>query len=536
MANIVSKERRKKTKQREKQAVRGTGPEPRFRDSPVIGLLVGILTWGFIAFGVRGKAIVRYWSDANTMLELTSDAVIILVGLFSTALYLNIVRPEYLRRNSRVMLLCVVVAVTMAANELVLYAADIFAHLAPQITTFLMPFAFAPILVTILLGGRAGVAAGLWVTLAMATRVSSDLALTVVIAGLLASAVAAHGCRLIRKRSKVIRAGAVVGLAQVACVFAATALDWQTPGVQLILLQTLAGLLSALGCAIAALLLLPMFERLFNITTDITLLELSDLSHPLLQRLALEAPGTYHHSLVVATLAQAAADAIGANSLEARVCSYFHDVGKLTKPNYFAENIHMQANPHDDLPPSMSTLVITAHVKEGISLALLHKLPGPVMRAIREHHGSSTLSYFHHKARTQLELGITTGSAGSSGQRVDDSSFRYDGPRPSTKVSAIICLADGVEAASRSLEKTTPGHIEGLVNDIANTRLEDGQLDLCDLKLSELTIVKRTFVFTLSNMLHGRIAYPKDEPKDKNFTASAVNDDPKRAAADTVSA
>jgi putative nucleotidyltransferase with HDIG domain len=348
-----------------------------------------------------------------------------------------------------------------------------------------------------------------------------------VIAGLLAATVGAHGCRLIRKRSKVLRAGAVVGLAQVACVFAATALDGQTPGVQLILLQTLSGLLSSLICVITALLLLPVFERLFNITTDITLLELSDLSHPLLQRLALEAPGTYHHSLVVANLAQAAADAIGANSLEARVCSYFHDIGKLTKPNYFAENIHMQTNPHDDLPPSMSTLVITAHVKEGISLAMLHKLPGPVMRAIREHHGSSTLSYFHHKARTQLELGITTGTTNPSDQRVDDSSFRYDGPRPSTKVSGIICLADGVEAASRSLEKTTPGHIEGLVNAIVNTRLEDGQLDLCDLKLSDLTIVKRTFVFTLSNMLHGRIPYPKDETKDKHIATGADHDSAK---------
>ncbi len=536
MANIVSKERRKKTKQREKQAGRDAGPQGHFRNSPAIGLLVGVLTWVFISFGVRGKAIVRYWSDPRTMLELTSDSVIILVGLFSVALYLNIVRPEYLRRNSRILLLSLVAALTIAANEVLFYLADVIAHLAPQITTFLMPFAFAPILVSILLGGRAGVAVGLWVTLAMATRVSSDLALTTVITGLLAATVAAHGCRLIRKRSKVLRAGAVVGLAQVACVFAATALDCETPGVQLILLQTLAGLLSALGCAIAALLFLPAFERLFNITSDITLLELSDLSHPLLQRLALEAPGTYHHSLVVATLAQAAADAIGANSLEARVCSYFHDIGKLTKPNYFAENIHMQTNPHDDLPPSMSTLVITAHVKEGISLAMLHKLPGPVMRAIREHHGSSTLSYFHHKARTQLELGISTGSPTASDQRVDDSSFRYDGPRPSTKISGIICLADGVEAASRSLEKTTPGHIEGLVNDITNTRLEDGQLDLCDLELRELTLVKRTFVFTLSNMLHGRVPYPKDEPKDKNVTTSASPLPRKDAGPDAPSA
>jgi putative nucleotidyltransferase with HDIG domain len=287
----------------------------------------------------------------------------------------------------------------------------------------------------------------------------------------------------------------------------------------------------AILSAIIALLILPMFEHIFAITTDITLLEFSDLGHPLLQRLALEAPGTYHHSLVVANLAQAAAEAIGANGLEARVCSYFHDIGKLTKPNFFAENIHMQHNPHDDIPPSMSTLVIIAHVKEGITLAMLNNLPKPVIRAISEHHGTSMLRFFHNKAQTQLEFEMDTGD---STPKVDEGSFRYPGPKPSTKVSAIIGLADATEAASRSIEKTSPGHIEGLVKDIIHARIDDGQLDECDLTMKNLAKIKRTFVFTLTNMLHGRIPYPKDENKNKQSTKQSSREQQPDKNADTV--
>jgi putative nucleotidyltransferase with HDIG domain len=206
----------------------------------------------------------------------------------------------------------------------------------------------------------------------------------------------------------------IIGLAQIICILGHTALNWDSTDVMQVVRCAAASLAGGLISGIIALLILPLFEHTFAITTDISLLEFSDLGHPLLQRLALEAPGTYHHSLVVANLAQSASEAIGANSLEARVCSYFHDIGKLTKPNFFAENIHMQHNPHDDIPPSMSTLVITAHVKEGLSLAMLNKLPEPVMRAIREHHGSSMLMYFHQKAKSQLEfeMGAADGGGG----------------------------------------------------------------------------------------------------------------------------
>ncbi|MFN2168990.1 MAG: HDIG domain-containing metalloprotein, partial [Anaerolineae bacterium] len=293
-----------------------------------------------------------------------------------------------------------------------------------------------------------------------------------------------------------------------------TCLSGRGSEVMLVLDQAGACLLSGFLSALIVLLVVPLFESLFDVTTNLSLLDLSDLSHPLLQRLAMEAPGTYHHSLVVANLAQGAAEDIGANSLLARVCAYFHDVGKLTKPDFFSENIQRRTNPHDDLPPSMSTLVITSHVKEGVTLAMMHKLPSPVKAVIREHHGTSLVSCFHHKAKQSEE-------AASGGRRIDEGAFRYPGPRPSFKESAIIALADGAEAASRSLEKPTPNHIEQVVTGIFNKRIVDGQLDDSGLTLNELDRIKRSFVFTLTNMLHGRVPYPQDED-DSQQQAKAV--------------
>jgi putative nucleotidyltransferase with HDIG domain len=347
--------------------------------------------------------------------------------------------------------------------------------------------------------------------------VMADHSLTVLITGLVATLVAAQTAQKVRTRSRVARTGLTVGLCEVACVFGAVIMNWREMSVMITLNAAGSCVISGFLCAIIALLILPVFEYLFRITTDISLLELSDLGHPLLQRLAIEAPGTYHHSLVVANLAQAAADEIGANSLVARVCAYFHDIGKLIKPNFFAENIQMQNNPHDDLPPSMSTLIITSHVKEGLSLAMHHKLPDVVAHVISEHHGTSLITYFHHKARTNLraEIEEREGAAVPSETVVDDSSFRYSGPRPTSRESAIICLADAVEAASRTLEKTAIPQIENMVDDITNARILDGQLDSAGLTLAEISRVKRSFVFTLASMLHGRVPYPKDETRDR---------------------
>lgn len=521
MNEIVSKVRKKSTKKREKKVVRDANADRAFMDGPVMGFMIVVMLWGIVMFGFRSRLLVENWPSAATVLPLLGDSVYALVGLFAVGFYLSVVRPEYLRRNSRLVLLTLISLLSLALVSGLTYATNRPGLVPDSILPFLLPLAIAPLLTTILLGGKAGFAVGVWTSLVCALFM--DRSIHVLIEGLIVTAVACYCARSVRTRTKAIRVGVVIGMAQILCVLGARALAWQDQDVMVVLHQAVACVASGVGSAVVVLLVMPLFEHLFAITTDISLLEFSDFGHPLLQRLAIEAPGTYHHSLVVASLAQAAADAIGANSLEARVCSYFHDIGKLVKPGFFSENIHMQTNPHDDLPPSMSTLVITAHVKEGLSLATLHKLPRSVLNVIQEHHGTSVLSCFHSKAQSQLEFEMGSRDNGRGTTRLDDCSFRYPGPKPQSKVSAIVCIADAVEAASRSIEKTTPAHLEGLVNDIVKIRLDDGQLDECDLELSELTKTKRSFVFTLTTMLHGRVPYPNDANRDKQPTRSAQN-------------
>jgi putative nucleotidyltransferase with HDIG domain len=230
--------------------------------------------------------------------------------------------------------------------------------------------------------------------------------------------------------------------------------------------------------------------------------------------MTIEAPGTYHHSLVVANLAEAAAEAIGANPTLCRVCSYFHDVGKLVKPDYFTENMNFERNPHDDLAPTMSALIIIAHVKEGVDLALKHGLNQQVIDVIQQHQGTSLVYYFYKRALQQLDDARAGGKIMKMREddipEVPEESFRYGGPKPQTKESAIISLADMVEGASRSLEKPTPQKIEQLVTDLIDQRIADHQLDECELTLRELKIIAERFRFTLMNMMHSRIAYPKE--------------------------
>ena len=266
---------------------------------------------------------------------------------------------------------------------------------------------------------------------------------------------------------------------------------------------------------------LPVLENAFRITTDISWLEAADLNHPLLRRLTIEAPGTYHHSLVVANLSEAAAETIGANPTMCRVCSYFHDIGKLVKPEYFTENMRHDRNPHNELAPTMSALIILAHVKEGVDLALKYKLNQKIIDVIQEHHGTSLVQYFYKRALQQQEDARQGGKIMNIREEdipeVREESFRYGGPKPQTRESGIISLADCVESASRSLEKVTPTRLEQLINDFIQNRILDRQLDECNLTLKELRIIAESFAFTLQNMLHSRIAYPTESP-----TASKV--------------
>ena len=269
------------------------------------------------------------------------------------------------------------------------------------------------------------------------------------------------------------------------------------------LMNSLWGITNSLFCSIMVMFLLPIFESLFDLTTDFTLMELSDLNRPLLKRLILEAPGTYHHSLMVGNMVEAVAEEIGANSLVARVGAYYHDIGKLSKPEYFFENKGDSSNKHEKLTPTMSALILVSHVKEGVELAKKEKLPRVVIDAIREHHGTTVMAYFYQKA---LEY--------DSHDSVNIDDFRYPGPRPRSKETALIMLADSAEAAVRSLKEPTAPRIRSIVEKIVTSRMNDGELDESGLTLNDIAIIREKFIKILTSVFHPRISYPDQEGED----------------------
>ncbi len=251
--------------------------------------------------------------------------------------------------------------------------------------------------------------------------------------------------------------------------------------------------------------LLPTAEKVFGVQTDLSLIELGDPAHPLLQELIRRAPGTYNHSITVASLAEAAADAIGARGLLVRVGAYFHDIGKMLKPGYFIENQSLGDNRHDSLVPAMSTLVIIAHVKDGADLARQNRLPEPIIDFIQQHHGTTLVEYFYRQASEQKK------GQDPDGRDVDESSFRYPGPKPQTKEAGVLMMADAVESACRALKEPTPSRIENIVEQISMKRLLDGQFDECGLTLEELQKIGESLVKSLTAVYHGRVKYPGQE-------------------------
>ena len=249
-----------------------------------------------------------------------------------------------------------------------------------------------------------------------------------------------------------------------------------------------------------------IFEKIFGVTTDFTLIELGDTNQPLLKDLMNKAPGTFHHSLQVANLAEAAASAIGANSLLCRVGSLYHDIGKMVKPDYFVENQTKGSNEHDKLKPQMSAMVIKAHVSEGIKMAEEHDLPGNLIDFIKTHHGTSVIRYFYEKAKEDESLK----------SMLEEDQFRYEGPLPSTKETGILLLADGIEAASRAMKNPTYSKLENLVNRMVDDRVAEGQLSHCPLTFRHLPVIKETFLNILVGVYHSRVEYPEDSEKQKS--------------------
>jgi putative nucleotidyltransferase with HDIG domain len=316
----------------------------------------------------------------------------------------------------------------------------------------------------------------------------------------------------VRSRTKLIYVGLGGGLITFATAVVVGTMAGQAFGLSsttdMFTLRLLSGAAWIGGCVVLAGFLmtglLPFVEQFFDVQTDISLLELGDAAHPLLQELAHRAPGTYNHSINVASIAENAAEAIGANGLLVRVGAYFHDIGKMLKPAYFVENQQENASQHASLLPAMSTLVIIAHVKDGADLGRQHRLPKSIIDFVEQHHGTTLVEYFYRQAERKREENPDSGD-------VDETTYRYPGPKPRTKESAVLMLADAVESASRTLVEPTPARIEALVHEISMKRLLDEQFEECSLTLRELNTIEDSLVKSLAAVYHGRIKYPDQQ-------------------------
>ena len=299
----------------------------------------------------------------------------------------------------------------------------------------------------------------------------------------------------LRRRMRILSAGLCAGAVQMLLFW----LTYRYTGIN----YAFNNLFNGLICAIAVTGTLPLLEHLSGIVTNISLLELSDFNHPLLKKMILEAPGTYHHSLIVGNLAEAAAESIGANSLLARIGAYYHDIGKLEHPEYFMENQKI-FSPHSGLSPSMSKMIIMHHIKEGLGLAKKYRLKPSIIDFISQHHGTSLVYYFYRRALEEIE----------QDDLIQEEGFRYPGPRPASKETAIVLLADSVEAASRVIADPQIPRIKEVVHKVINNKFIDGQLDNCELTLKDLEKIAEVFIHSLSGIYHGRIKYPEAQRRE----------------------
>lgn len=388
----------------------------------------------------------------------------------------------------------------------------------PALYRFMVPLATGAMLITLLVGPRVGVAYTLFYLPLLGMMIGFDVPL--LLYGLIGNLAAVYGVTGYRKRTAPIKAGLVLGAINAVAALALLALPGAPPPLSHLLFQIACGFAGGVLVAILVSFLLPLLESAFNILTDVRLLELSNLDNPLLRRLAVEAPGSYNHSVIVGTLAESAAEAIGANALFCRVAAYYHDVGKLLKPSYFIENQREGDNRHDRLSPHMSALVIASHVKEGYELAKSYGLPQEVLDIIPQHHGTRAINFFYRKALK---------SENASAAEVQESDFRYPGPKPQSKEAAIFMLSDSIEAAARTLEDPSPARFKGLIRKIVSDVVLDDQLDESDLTFSDLEKAEAAFLRTLSSIYHHRIDYPGfdfEKVPERPFRGSRTHEEP----------
>jgi hypothetical protein len=365
---------------------------------------------------------------------------------------------------------------------------------ANVISKYLIPIPAISMLITILLDARVAIMVNVPVSMLVGLIAGNDI--TVIFIALVGGLVGSLKMMVSHQRRDLFITGLLVGVSNALVIISMELLLGS--GFLGALRQSVWGFLNGGFAAVLTIGTLPIWENLFDIITPLKLLELSNPNQPLLKKLLMEAPGTYHHSIIVGNLAEYAAQEVGANSLLARVGAYYHDVGKIKRPYFFNENQIAGDNPHDKITPSLSTLIITSHVKDGVEMANEHKIPGVIRDIIEQHHGDSVVAYFYHKAKQ-----------GENADKVTIDSFRYEGPKPQTREAAIVMLADSVEAAVRSMSDHSIGKMEGLIRKVIKEKLDNGQLDESDLTLKDLDTIANAFLSILSGIFHQRIEYPE---------------------------
>ncbi|MFA5389121.1 MAG: HDIG domain-containing metalloprotein [Candidatus Omnitrophota bacterium] len=415
-------------------------------------------------------------------------ALLIVLFMILLVLYIEFYEPDLIVGNKELILLASISVLMILASKLII--------MSPWPSN-LIPVSAASMLIALLLNNRLAIMTTcfLSIIIGMIAGGRLDIAGSSIVGGM----IGIFAVRNVRRRSQLISAGLAVGFANMTYSIGIGFINSLDFGIYIT--EAFLGLLNGLMSAIIVTGILPIFETVSKTITDISLLEIADLNHPILKEMVIKAPGTYHHSLVVGNLAEAACESIGANALLARVSSYFHDIGKIDKAEYFSEN-QTGASMHDKLSPTMSSLIITNHVKNGVELAERYGLNRKIVDIIRQHHGTGLVFYFFKRALEKTE-----------GEEVLEEGFRYPGPKPQTKEAACVLLADSVEAASRTLEDPAPSSLQGLVKKIINNKFIDGQLDECELTLKDLEKIAEVFTHILTGIYHTRIGYPEDIKK-----------------------
>ncbi|MGI6119200.1 MAG: HD family phosphohydrolase [Desulfosporosinus sp.] len=446
-------------------------------------------------------------NSTNTWKSVSGIALVVFIGISAIMIYLLQYRRDIMDLFNRVVLIGLTISLVLAIGRGVV-ALNLGGAEFDSLAGMLIPVAWATMSIAILIGVDVGllvaVVLAIFVTILIDPTISTGYGFQTGLVALFGGIVGVYSVSHLSQRSDLARAGlfvSAVNVLMVSAIALATGMRLSVWVVGLIL-----GTVNGVASSFLTVGALHWFESGFKITSSVRLLELSNPNRPLLKRLLMEAPGTYHHSILVGNLAEAAAEVVNADATLVRVGALYHDIGKLKRPYFFIENQFTQDNPHDKIAPTLSSLIITSHVKDGLELAKENKLPQPIKDIIAQHHGDGLVSFFYHKAHEEND-------------KIPEEAFHYEGPKPQTKEAALVALADAVEAAVRSMKQPTPGRVEGLVRKIIKDKLNDRQLDQCDLTFQDLDRIAIAFVRVLNGIFHSRVEYPALPPARENSAA-----------------